>query len=508
MSHDEQLLVTIKAAPSPSKYHVTEHARGFSLKGPDRPRVHVSCGPTFLEVDVPRFEGGPSQRCGFYSFYKLNTAIAAGLMREWQPPQREGASWDVRQWAVTQTEKTINHLVLHQWHRLLRTVDPTVLAVHRAIFAVTLGAAEVATCPELYRHPYLVRDILHYRAAAIATRHVEQLGDQVRLKKLTNSSHAAALKTLAEELGVMVEIRAGHPPFDLFDDDPHDKTTDTDRIGRALEDLHDWRGLFSPTGRPYRSLNRTLMQLPGGIPHGLVCELQSIHLGRPLVDRAELLMATLSAANRLLEHPDRHRRVLADARTPQSREALGRVAAHTRNDLTFRRTSDLKFFVRFLLDCPEDHHGTIVGLADKAIRWHQRQLVSERDRLVEEYGAATVVAAPPVPPVVDPAIYRLATVQEIAAEGEQMGHCIASHIAAAVEGRCYLFHVDYEGEVASVLVDRHGGTVEAHGPGNQRNRAAAWGRRVLRQWGRALPPAPPSLLPAGIPELTEDDVPF
>ena len=484
-------MTTTRSAPS--KYHVTEHARGFSLEGPDRPRVQVSCGPTFLEVDVPCFAGGPSQRFGFYSFYGLNAAVAAGLMREWQPPQREGASWPhVRQWAVKQTEKTINHLVLHQWHRLLCTVDPTVLAVHRAIFAATLGAAEVATCPELYRHPYLVRDILHHRAAAIAVRHIERLGDWVRLNKVKSSSPAAALKALAEEVGVSVEIVAG------FDDGPHNERTDADRIGRALEELHDWRGLFSPTGRPYRSLNRTLMRLPGGVPHGLVCELRSIHLGRPLVDRAELLMATLFAANRRAGRPDRHRRVLFNARVPQIREALGRVAAHTRNDLRFRRTRDLRFFVRFLLDYPDDHDGTIVGLGDKAIRWHQHQLGSERIRIVEQYGAATAVTAPPIPPVVDPAIHRLATVQEIAAEGEQMRHCLASYIADAVEGRCYLFHVDHEGEAASVLVHRHGGVVEAHGPGNQRNRAAAWGRRVLRQWGRELPPSPTPLLPATI----------
>ena len=39
----------------PSKYHVAEHAYGFSLEEPARPRVQVSCRPTFLEVDVASF---------------------------------------------------------------------------------------------------------------------------------------------------------------------------------------------------------------------------------------------------------------------------------------------------------------------------------------------------------------------------------------------------------------------------------------------------------------------
>ena len=489
--------------PHPSKYRVTQHTRGFSLEGPGRPRVRVSCRPTFLEVEPGVYGGDSSHRFGFYSFYKLNAAVAAGLMREWQPPPREGASWPhVRQWAITQTEKAVNHLVLQQWHRLLETIAPTVLAVHRAIFAATLGAAAAASWPELYRDPYLVPDILRYRAAAIAVRHFERLGDRARQQKVTSSLHATALKALATELGVVVDIAVGYPTR-------HSAEVDTDRIGSALDSLHEWRGLFSPTGRPYRSLNRTLMQLPGGVPNGLVCELQSMHLRRPLVDRAEVLMATLFAANRRRGYTDRHQRVLANAHVPQIREALKRVAAHTRNDLRFRRTRDLQFLVRFLLDCPEDHRGTIVGLADKAIRWHRHQLASERARLVEAYGAATVVAAPPVASLVDPAIRRLATVEEIASEGEQMGHCIASHIASAVEGSCYLFHVDHGGEAATVLVWRDG-MVEAHGPGNQRNRAATWGRRVFGRWGRELPPAPlPFPHGAAPPDLfAGEDLPF
>ena len=471
----------------PSKYRVTEYAHGFRIEGPDRPPVQVWCRPTLLDVDVPSFPGGPSQRFGLFEFYKLNAAVAEGLMREWQPPRRDRRLWShCRHWAVTQTQRAINSRVHEQWHRLLGTLDPTVVAVHRAIFAATLGAAEVAMDRELYRHPYLVRDIIRYRAAAVAARYVAGLGERAREKRVVTSPQAVGLRTFAAELGVDVEIRAGQDAgFSGLVS--HDETTDSDRLGRFVDDLQDWRGLFSPTGKSYRSLNRTLMRLPGGVPPGLVCLLNELRLGHPLLHRAELILATLFAAD---PRPGRKRKIgaFARARVLQIREALRRVAAHTRNDLIFRRTRDLRFLVTFLLDYPDDHRGSLVGLAHKAIRWHQHELVRERRRILKQYGAATRLAPPPVIPPADANIRFLATVEDVTAEGEALEHCIASYIPGAVEGGCYLFHVDYRGESASLMVDRRGLVVQAGGPRNRRNRASVWGTRTLAAWGRAWPP--------------------
>ncbi len=174
--------------------------------------------------------------------------------------------------------------------------------------------------------------------------------------------------------------------------------------------------------------------------------------------------------------------MFASARVPQIREALRRVADHTRNDLRFRRTRDLRFLVDFLLDYPEDHHGTLVGLADKAIRWHHNGLARERRRILKQYGSTTELATPPLPPPAD--VRLLASVEDVAIEGEQMDHCIASYIPGAVKGRCYLFHVDHGGEAASVMVDHRGRVMEAAGPRNRRNQASVCGTRELGAWGR------------------------
>ena len=79
---------TCVATAGSSKYRVSEHAHGFSIEGPHRPRVQVSCLPNFLAVDVASPLDGRLQRFGFYEFYRLNAAVAEGLMRDWQPPPR------------------------------------------------------------------------------------------------------------------------------------------------------------------------------------------------------------------------------------------------------------------------------------------------------------------------------------------------------------------------------------------------------------------------------------
>ena len=87
-----------------------------------------------------------------------------------------------------------------------------------------------------------------------------------------------------------------------------------------------------------------------------------------------------------------------------------------------------------------------------------------------------------------PAIRFLATVADVAAEGAAMGHCIASYAHSAVHGQCFLFHVEHEGEQASVQVGPDGQVVQAFGPRNRRNIASEWGAQALNRWGWQFPP--------------------
>lgn len=478
-----------------SKYTITEQPDGFRVEGMDRTPVTVRLAPTYLEAsfqgerDPYRWpDGRRRRRFGFYSYYDLSAYVAEGLMAHWQRPERDDTpDWPgVRGWAVKQTAKAIGKRVHAQWKRLLDKVHPDVLAVQRAVFAATFGVAELATQVELYGHPYVVSDIVNYRAAAIAARHVADLARRqhhaAQLEKarlLRDSKEAQEFQALAEGLGLRIQL----------DTSPVNEYHEPD-LDQQLELMHNWRGLFSPTGRPYRSLNRTLMNLPGGVPSGLVCNLALVRLQRPIVERLELLALTFCAGRGGL-----HAHVFHHARTPQIKEAVCRVASNTGNNLSPRRARDVRLVVHFLADYPEEHGGNIVGLADRSIRWHREQQQRVAAQQVERLGSETAAAKPPIPLPEAEGVRFLGTVADIYQEGVDMRHCIASYAVQAVYGICYLFHVEHDGDHSTVEVARNGRVVQALGPGNRRNGAAAWGRRLLNRWGRGFPE--PQALPGG-----------
>ncbi|MBN1889457.1 MAG: PcfJ domain-containing protein [Thermoflexales bacterium] len=482
-----------------SKYEFTETTQGFFIEARDRCTVRVVLMPTYIHVEG----GGHAADFGFFEYYRLSAYIADVLMQNWKPPLhlyrlpdgREIMSdeytprW-LRPWAVGQTAKAIGRRVYAQWQRLLAMACPAVLAVQRAIFAATCGAGAVAISPELYQADgYILGDILNYRAAAIAARNCTELARDSRDAMILHSQPAEQLRALADSLGVRVDISCWN----------HVRTT-----AEGIDAMHNWRGLFSPTGESYRSLDRTLMNLPGGVPHSLVCNLVHTRLERPVTNRLELTS--------ILFHAIREKRhnepVFYHARAPQIAEAMRRVATHTRNDLSPRKTRDVKFLVQFLADYPDDHAGSIVGLADKAIVWHRDERQRDAARQAEQLGPDRAVMAPPVPLPQTDNISFLATVGDVCWEGIDMQHCVASYAKEAAEGRCYLFHIDYKGEKATVQVDRFGKVVQAHGPSNQRNKAAGWGKRMLSRWGTTFPD--PAMLPepAWIELPQDENIPF
>jgi hypothetical protein len=477
-----------------SRYQFREHPGGFAVEGDDRPPVEVSFGPTALEAwHAGEPPGGARQRFGFFNFGKLLEFVAAGLMRDWRP--QEGW-YGARAWAHQQTARAIARRLREQWLRLVARADPTVLAVQKAIFAATFGDAPLAAEPLLYQDPYLVHDIVHYPAAAVAARNAWTLTRELPLARLQHSGPARDLRELARSMGVAVQLGASLP------EDPP--------VSTQVERLADWKALFSDTGYGYRSLNRTLMALPGRTPHRLVCDLRKVHLVRPLLTRLELLAVVLYAGVRA----DRescpgtradHSHVFGHARAAHVKEAMARAAAHLRQPLDPGKAADVRQMVQFLADYPEPHAGNLAGLAARAVRWHRGRQQEQAAALRRHYGAETPTQRPPVALPADEGVEFLGSVAAVCAEAERMAHCVASYIDLAVRGNCYLFHVQYKGEEATVEVGAEGKVRQAQGPRNQRNRAARWGRRVLARWAATLPPPAGR---AGMPAIEEEDIPF
>jgi hypothetical protein len=401
---------------------------------------------------VMESSAGP-HRFGFYQYPQLVSRTAEILMGPWNPPLRDRDGPDekefhldkVKEWAVKRTELAINKPVHAQWQRLLSQVDPTVLAVHRKVFAATWNCrqAGLISDDDLYKERYIVKDILAYRAAAVAA-------------------------LLCEVIG------------------PANET--------LIEKMQHWRDLFAPAGMgTYHALNATLMKLPGSIPVKVLGKFRDVILPRPICNRLELI-ATILAGARTADNFS----VFAHATAAEIKEAIRRVSislhrrwAHAppkpEELLSPRRTDDIRTVVHYLLDFPEEHHGRILGLVEKAIRWHGaegRQM--EARRSVKRFGMDRQLARPPIPLPEVEGIRFLATVADAVSEGEQMEHCISSYCEQAVEGRCYLFHADYQGERASVEVSPSGYVIQARGPRNCHNKAVRWADQVLGQWGRSL----------------------
>jgi hypothetical protein len=404
-----------------------------------RPRVEVIRRPYHFDIvssdnraKLDLYDGGDVGLC---DFYKLQREISLALMNRWMSnacDTGDRRAIKLLDWVVKRTSWAINKRAHGQWKRLLTRVDPTVLAVNRKVFSSTFGYGLPAVLGDerLYKEQYVVQDILNYRAAAMAVKICDWL-----------------------------------------------REPDT-----AIENLRDWRSFYVPDGyRPYTSLNKTLTNLPGNVPLKALLKLQRVVLPRPIYSRLELI-ATLSATDGLADNFG----VVALANADKIRTAIGRVSRHLREPLSPNRWRDVATAVQFMLDFPGKHNGNIVGLAEKSIRWHRDNRDEVARRAIEGFGDEKELAKPPVElPEVD-GIRFLRTVGDLVHEGREMKNCISAYAQRAVDGRCYIFHVEHNGQVASVEVDRWGCVRQAAGPRNTVNSAAKWGQKQLTRWGQTL----------------------
>jgi hypothetical protein len=290
------------ARAAASRYEFTETveragARALRIQGEGRNIVFVFFTPTCLLVQYENgARGWHTQRYGFFDYYSFARAVAHGLIRDWEPPAGRRGWPGVHAWVWRQTGRAIGKRLHAFYKRCLDDADPTVLALQRAVFAATFSAPRLVLSEELYGERYVVKDVIQHRAAAVALASLERFRyldrSKARLEakeKILNSRELGILEELADSLGVELSMQV--MPKGAYQ-------RDHVNVDQALEMMENWRGLFSPTGEPYRSLDRTLMNLPGGVPLGLAACLRLVCLERPVISRSELLVLTLHEQQR------------------------------------------------------------------------------------------------------------------------------------------------------------------------------------------------------------------
>ncbi len=435
------------------KYNLRQHSHGLVIDAPDRQQVEVELRATHFRVwcgdDQP-------ERIGLVEYQRMLTSVAWGLMRDWTPPRQDRKPWPgIKSWAVGNTRRSIAGPLHGHWCRLLEKIDPKIIRVQKAIFSATFGLPRIVFSEAFYREPYLVQDVINHRAAAIATRHAESL---IRKKRQCQNLQ---LPAIAASIG-----------FDIgaIED------------GTQIDHLRQWPQLFSKDDA-YKSLRRTLIQLPGGIASHLLINLPDLRLIRPIRKRVELSTLLLAVEQENQTNQD----IFQIADETRIRAAMDLVGQALGRRLNWRSTMDISWFVEQLADYPDRHRGNIIGLAKKTLGRQRDQSTEQINRVIRDFGSKTSVMLPPVALPTDPEIRFLGTPAEIFEEGAVMDHCVQRLIPYAIDGKAFLFHVEKYQSTATVQVDALGEVRQSRGPSNCSNRACQWGARILRRWGESFP---------------------
>ena len=470
--------------PTLSKYRLAERSDGFTVEAPDRVPVRVTLADTGFQVEanLPRqlrlFPGlhfdeeQALPNCTLIQYRRLVGLVCGMLMSEWKRPKGGTNLWAMQKWAVGKTMQALGGRIHEQWRRLTPKADAEILAVQKAVFAVAPYDDPILLyLPELYRDRYLVSDILRYRAAAAVVLVAPDLVEKSERRRRQTGDHP-----------IMNE--------------PHGSAREW--AARIVPRMTEWHGLYSESGEPYRCLTRTLMQLPGGLPSDLLRYLPDVRLTRPITDRVELatlLLLMLDTEDR--GEPDaanpRRVRLFQRATRAEIRGSLDTLSRELNAPLSHRRSKDLHTLVTYVQDFPDDCRGRLPSRVRQAVRWHRTMgLRHPEPSSGVQTEASRLTAVPPIPLPQQPEVRFLRDVDDVLGEGERMRHCVGLYAERAVAGGCYLFHIDYAGEEATVEVGASGRVRQAFGPDNQPNQAARFGTQLLQRWGRKIASGPES----------------
>jgi hypothetical protein len=406
-----------------------------------------------------------------FSIYDVLRAVVYNLYDTWSPPEKHSISeieqknissltekeWGkicqkvvIRQWAKDVTRKSISKKFASFWKDILENdLDPLIVKLHKKLFSVSAGSGKNWNALRTllkYKHnnEYLIEDLLKYSAARIAFLHNSQY-------KFENS--------------VMLE-----------------------------NGKWNWMGEFCPNRKIYPSLRRTLMNLPGAITYYLYFNLKDFVLPETTKDRLKLFSYLMLGEN-FYPNTDEKMKVILRSSEEKIREALKYMYeyfphGHLKFDL--RSTKLISSLLHTIYDYPDEiGEWDMLGLAKRSQRYHhenelERQIRQAKEDALNKKLSLSKTALPPIDLPENPNITFIDTYMDVVKEGNLMKHCIASYASRAVRGECYLFHVDYNGEMASVEVNLQGKVRQSYGPKDSINEASKYGSKELAEWGKNL----------------------
>jgi hypothetical protein len=185
------------------------------------------------------------------------------------------------------------------------------------------------------------------------------------------------------------------------------------------------------------------------------------------------------------------------------RQAILLIAKTNRDDTkieNFRKSVKIMDALNVIYSYPGDWKNfDILTLANRSLKYHtnekfmrgenERELQRQKEKEIEKYERLRVqkTALPPIPLPDDDRIKFLSTYEEVVNEGKEMNHCVGTYAEKAIDGDCFLFHIEYEGQIATAEILRNGHVQQVRGRFNASNVATEWGREYFKSWSRNFP---------------------
>jgi hypothetical protein len=477
-----------------SFYKVERLPRGFkvSREGYFDAEVVIS-ERFFLQVTFNRKEGPKEVRtCCFMKFHDLKKIFVDEMFLVWKEKNKEriektrikSVHKKLKVWLENKFLNGLGFVLYPEWKEVITKFEPEVHDIFKR-FMVVRGPKRAFPViffnDKLYENKGIVNDLLNY-----------------------NSIHFCADLGSIDDDGRIVFSNGRFGEL----------------AGRYRCSTENWRLLFSDCDHTYKALNKTLNNMPRGIHAEHLLYLKMLHLSEPVTDRVKLAAIAYAVSKKVrmnsITGPNiPYINCLVRSSPAQIRKAFKlfkknyeKVHKYKMHQ-TLRGIRGIASLVNYISDYDGTHDGEIVGLLEKAHRWHQdeeirleqrrqmRAIEDEQRRLAnaqqalerrkqEEEDRKKPTKLPPIPLPENEKIRFLDTVERVFEEAMNMNHCIGSYAKRAMNGECYLFHVEIDGQKASTMINKDGKHVQSYGPRNCHNKASQWAENVLGSWGGKL----------------------
>lgn len=350
----------------------------------------------------------------------------------------------ILQWAKNKTKISLNYNIWPRIQYFMSKLDNKIVLTQRRIFNA-LGPKRFSNNrylflnKELYNNHYLVKDINQYLIAAMSMAYA--FLDTRGLYFSTNYSSSR---------------------------------------------LNNWYDIFNPRTK---FVNLTLYNIKQPIRSDLIPGISNFD--RPIFSKIELLFTLLAKQHYLdINYKPMHMATKNDIFKVAN---LYKKAGYA---CDLRKTSCISNLVAFLMDYPDTHNGSVVGLFHKSLNWHRTR---GWGRASHKFPLGTKTKQPMIELPKQKEIIFCDTVDSIVEEGNQMGHCVSSYADRAVNGDCFIFSVNRKKQRATVEVGPDGYVRQSKGPHNCENETSKWAKNILSKWAEGLKALKQK------PQLVEDD---